>query len=97
MTSNSCPDIFPTPLACARIRLLGPLGALALGLVLITYPENSVAGVPAGNYSPQVTDGYWLLLEPLAKGTHEIHVRASASHTSNGPIAFDVIHHITVQ
>ena len=63
----------------------------------ITYPENSVVGVPAGNYSPQVADGYWLLLEPLAKGTHEIHIRAGASHTSNGPIAFDVVDHITVQ
>ena len=43
-----------------------------------------------------VADGYWLLLEPLAKGTHAIHIRVSASHTSNGPIAFDVVDHITV-
>lgn len=34
----------------------------------------SVFGVPdtAGTYSPAVSDGYWLLLEPLSAGTHTI-------------------------
>ena len=67
-----------------------------VGAFSLTYPENSVVGVPAGNYYPQVADGYWLMIAPLAKRTHEIHIRASASNTSNGPITFDVVDHITV-
>jgi len=69
----------------------------------VVYPENSVVNaafgvdLPAGTYTPQVTDGYWLMLTPLRKGTHEIHLRASASVTSNGSISFDVLHHITVK
>jgi hypothetical protein len=63
----------------------------------ITYPENSVTGVPAGTYYPQVADGYWLMLTPLSKGQHTIVVQAKASDTLVGPIEFTVIHHITVQ
>jgi hypothetical protein len=62
----------------------------------IRYPDNSVTGLPAGRYFPQVSDGYWLMLEPLAKGTHELYIHVNSPETSNGPIEYTVIHHITV-
>jgi hypothetical protein len=70
--------------------------AASPGPFSIVYPENSVVGEPAGTYFPEVTDGYWLMLAPLAKGTHEIRVHVSAPVTIYGPIEFDVVHHITV-
>ena len=63
----------------------------------ITYPENSVVGVPAGTYYPQVADGYWLMIAPLSKGQHTIVVESRASGTIFGLIEYTVIHHITVQ
>jgi hypothetical protein len=66
------------------------------GPFAIQYPDNSVVGVPAGAYFPQVTDGYWLMLAPLAKGTHEIRVHVRAPGTIFGLIEYDVIHHIDI-
>jgi hypothetical protein len=62
----------------------------------IHYPENSVTGVPEGNYYPNVADGYWLMLEPLAKGKYEIVIHVRAPETSYGFIEFVVIQHIEV-
>ena len=67
------------------------------GPFAIQYPENSVVGVPAGNYFPQVADGYWLMLAPLAKGTHEIRIHVRAPDTSYGLIEFELVHHLTVK
>lgn len=63
----------------------------------LTYPENSVVGVPAGTYYPHVTDGYWLMLAPLSKGAHEIRYHVRAPDTLFGLIEFTVLHHITVE
>ncbi len=62
----------------------------------IVYPENSLLREPAGNYFPEVTDGYLLLLASLAKGPHEIRIHVRAPDTICGLIEFDVLHHITV-
>ncbi len=62
----------------------------------LKYPDNSVTGVPKGKYSPQVTDGYWLMLEPLPEGEHEIRIHVSAPDTAFGLIEFDIITHLTV-
>lgn len=66
------------------------------GPFAIQYPDNSVVGVPAGNYYPQVADGYWLMLAPLAKGTHEIVIHVRGQTPYFGLIEFVVIQHITV-
>ena len=63
----------------------------------ITYPENSVTGVPAGTYFPQVADGYWLMLSPLSKGAHTISVHVVAPETSFGLIEYTIITHLTVE
>ncbi|MCX6927092.1 MAG: hypothetical protein NT154_28380 [Verrucomicrobia bacterium] len=66
------------------------------GPFAVRYPENSVVGLPAGRYFPMVTDGYWLMLKPLAKGTHEIRIHAHYPGLTYAPYEFTVIHHITV-
>jgi len=47
----------------------------------ITYPPGAVFGLPAGDYYPQVADGYWLMLAPLRSGNHtiQVHVVNSAA------------------
>jgi hypothetical protein len=63
----------------------------------ITYPENSVVGVPAGTYYPQVADGYWLMLAPLSKGKHTIEIHVVAPGTLYGTIEFTSVTHLTVE
>ena len=63
----------------------------------LTYPENSVIGVAAGEYTPQVADGYWLMLAPLSKGEHAIRFHVRAPGTIFGLIEFDNIWHLTVK
>jgi hypothetical protein len=63
----------------------------------VTYPENSVVGVPAGTYFPQVADGYWLMLAPLPKGAHTVTIHVVAPGTTFGTIEFTVTIHLTVE
>jgi len=66
------------------------------GPFAIRYPENSVVGLPAGRYFPNVADGYWLMLKPLAQGTHEIRIRVHYPGLTYDPYEYSVIHHIEV-
>jgi len=45
----------------------------------IKLPENPVLSLPPGTYSPQVADGYWLMLTPLTPGKHDIEVHVIAA------------------
>lgn len=45
----------------------------------ITFPEDAVFGIPSGTYYPHVSDGYWLMLAPLSRGTHTIHIKVIAN------------------
>ncbi len=63
----------------------------------ITYPENSVFGVPSGTYFPQVTDGYWLMLAPLPVGNHDLTLHVKTSEIPGwGVMEFTVVYHLTV-
>jgi hypothetical protein len=63
----------------------------------LTYPDNSLLGLPSGVYYPQVTDGYWLMLEPLSTGKHTIQTHVLAPDTpAGGTLEFVSITHITV-
>lgn len=64
----------------------------------LTYPENNIAGV-----NPQtakaVSDGFWVLLEPLSPGSHEIHSKAALGDpTAVGTVNFalDVTYLLTI-
>jgi hypothetical protein len=50
---------------------------------------------PAGIYSPSVSDGYYLALNPMKPGAHTIHIQAQS--VSNGsPFTIDVTYNLTV-
>jgi hypothetical protein len=49
--------------------------------------------IPAGTYGPNVSDGYYVMLAPLSKGTHTIHFSAATSQGTQQ----DVTYHLTVQ
>ena len=62
----------------------------------LTYPEDNAPQVSPGTYAPQVADGYWLMLAPLAAGTHTIHFK---SIITGGPFAgseTEVTYYLTV-
>jgi hypothetical protein len=42
----------------------------------VTFPNDNVLGVPEGTYLA-VAEGYWVFLEPLPPGQHEIHFRGT--------------------
>jgi hypothetical protein len=43
-----------------------------------TYPVNNISGAPPGP-TQAISDGYWILLQPLGIGTHELHFGGAAS------------------
>jgi hypothetical protein len=54
----------------------------------VMFPNNNVFGVSAGP-SKAVSDGYWVILQPLSPGRHEIHFSGSAvDFTSTAPMNF---------
>ena len=89
-------DILEVSIDGVSVKNVRAYRAASPGAFPVTYPENSVVGVAAGNYFPQGADGYWLMLASLAKGAHEIRLHMRAPTTSCGLIEFEVIHHITV-
>jgi hypothetical protein len=66
------------------------------GPFAVRYPENSVVGLPAGRYFPNLSDGYWLMLKPLPPGTHEIRLHAHYPGLTYAPYEYTVILHIEV-
>jgi len=39
----------------------------------VTAPADSIFGLSAGTYGPDVSPGYWILLAPLSAGQHTVH------------------------
>jgi hypothetical protein len=61
----------------------------------ITLPDDNIIGLPPGK-GASVSDGYWLMLEPLSPGDHTIHYEgAFVSGTGKG-FKQNVTYHITV-
>jgi len=63
----------------------------------VTFPENAVFGAKAGP-SLAVSDGYWIILEPLPPGEHEIHFKSSLTNPTTGILFFtsDEMYHLNV-
>lgn len=68
--------------------------AASPGPFSVTFPENNVLGLPGGTYSPQVADGYWLMLAPLSKGEHTLRVHVEAPAVG---IQFTSVTHLIVE
>ena len=58
----------------------------------ISLPDDSLVGLPAGTYRPNVSDGYWVMLQPLPAGAHELNFHA----ISNSGFELNVTYHLTV-
>jgi hypothetical protein len=64
----------------------------------LTFPENNIAGVTPQT-AKAVSDGFWILLEPLSPGMHEIHskgVLGDPTATGTVNFALDVKYLLTV-
>jgi hypothetical protein len=67
-----------------------------------TAPDPNILGVPGGGAGTAVADGYYVMLAPLSKGAHTIHIRGALhlSVADGDPFdldaATDAIFHITV-
>ena len=64
----------------------------------MTFPENNVVGAKPQT-AKAISDGFWVLLEPLSPGKHEIHFKGvlgnpTATGTTN--FALDVRYVLTV-
>lgn len=66
----------------------------------VTFPENNIFGVEPPTTSQAVSDGFFILLEPLKVGNHEIHfkgVQGSYTVTSPQHYADDVKYNLIVK
>jgi hypothetical protein len=63
----------------------------------VTVPENGMFGAKAGP-TRAVSDGYWIILEPLPPGEHEVHFKSSLTNPTTGILYFadDVKYHLNV-
>lgn len=52
--------------------------------------------IDPGLHSPAVSDGFWLLLEPLSSGTHEVHFGGRVAGANVRPFSVDVTYTLTV-
>jgi len=63
----------------------------------VNLPADNFLGLPAGSYSPNVADGYWLMVAPLTPGEHTISAHVLAPDTVYGTIEFTATTHVTVE
>jgi hypothetical protein len=55
-----------------------------------------VFGAPPGTLSPNVADGYWVMLSPLRVGTHTLHSRAEFTGGIFAGTVIEATTHLTV-
>lgn len=90
-------DVLEVSIDGVPLQSIADYRALSPEPFTITYPEGSVTGVDAGDYYPNVTDGFWLMLTPLTPGEHTIRTYVYAPDTPYaGTIEYEVITHLTV-
>jgi hypothetical protein len=50
----------------------------------VVFPDNGIFGVMQGGHSKAVADGFYIITEPLAKGTYPVHFKSSLLCTEPG-------------
>jgi hypothetical protein len=76
----------------AKYRVTSPL-------FTVTYPPNNLFGAPVGT-TQMVADGFYVFLQPLSSGKHEIQfsgITPGDPTTGTANFAINTIYHITVQ
>jgi hypothetical protein len=76
--------------ACA-----GPVARCTARSFSLAFPDNNLFGLPRGAYAPTVADGVYLLLKPLAPGTHTIRFGGVGSF-AGGAFSQHITYHLTV-
>jgi hypothetical protein len=63
----------------------------------VTFPENGLYGTKAGP-TRAVSDGYYLIFEPMPPGEHEIDIKSSLTNPTTGILFFadEVKYHLNV-
>lgn len=61
----------------------------------VTLPEGNIFGVPELN-SQAVSDGYWVMLQPLAVGDHSLNFRGADSAAVAGGLVTEVTYKLTI-
>jgi hypothetical protein len=64
----------------------------------VVYGTGNALGLPAGP-TQAVVNGFWMLLQPLPSGKHELHFASTtpAAEPGGTPFVIDTIYHLTVQ
>ena len=62
----------------------------------VTLPEDNLVGIPSGTYAPMVSDGYWLMLAPLSRGTHTIYFKGVVTGGAFDGFVSEVTYNLTV-
>jgi hypothetical protein len=65
----------------------------------VTYPPHNLFGSPAGQ-TQGIGDGYWVFLQPLSPGKHELHfsgLTPGNPTTGTANFAIDTTYHLIVQ
>jgi hypothetical protein len=53
----------------------------------VNFAENPIGGKPGPDRA--VSDGYWVILEPLSPGKHDIHFKASLNNPTTGTLFYN--------
>jgi hypothetical protein len=61
-------------------------------VLALTLPEGNLLGLDPGVYSPHVSDGFWIMLQPLPPGAHTIRFIGTAA----GGFGVDIKYNLTV-
>lgn len=56
----------------------------------------TLQSIAPGTVIPLISDGYWIMLAPLSKGTHSVHFKGTVDNPAR-PFALDITYNITVQ
>jgi len=64
-------------------------------VLTITLADNPAAA--NGPYTPNVSDGYWLLLAPLSAGKHTIYFKGVVTRGPFQGFVVEVTYHLTVR
>ena len=76
-----------------RYRVQSPLFSF-------TVPANNIVGIKGGTTTQGVSDGYWVFLQPLSAGNHNIHFSGGSTDitsTSGSNFSTEVTYHLLVK
>jgi hypothetical protein len=65
-------------------------------VLTVTFPADTTSA-PEGTYTPNVSDGYWLLLPPLPAGKHTIYFKGVITGGPFAGFVVEVTYKLTVQ